>query len=787
MSSDFAYLASTKIGAGTSPGINTTGAKLLVAVVVDTPSTSPPTDSQGNTWIPLTEYSSDFGGKGRMYYVLNPTTNASHTFTTTGGLTVAAYSCTGTPALGQAMGVSNNGGVNAGSLTPYKDNCLLVAGITGTAYTATIDGGFTRRQVDTTGFSSSIADLAQTTAAAASPTWAGSTNANAAFLAYFKLADAVIISNGTGGGPATTGSSWVGGVAPTDGNLAYLADGDTISHASGTWTIGDGDPTHHAIRTLGTGGTGILNVTGGTLVLKASVLQGNATWSITGTPVINYTDDTDGTWTIADAHNQSNARLVLQGTSDGSRITVQATSTGKLSFTTASLQGGLIRAQYVNFSGITGSGGYGFLSWPTNNANQEWFLNCSFDGCSHFDHLNGAMAAGAVCRIEDTQWTNTVSDQCIGAVLAADNALSGGTRTIIGNGFDKGIGTVASSGQWRDFTCYGNFFGGRLLQFSAATKFAAFYDNFVVSPGGSITLNWYTPTLATQRNYLHFHDQAGQILNLHALTPFASMRGFILEPGNTDTTGDIFMLDGTTATLEIAYNLMLPNSGGDHAGQFISALGAAGMAITAIHNTFPTSGALIETGSISYGEGYGGHADMFPAIKSNIAWSPNGSGYLFTRRINRTVSNGCQTANITHNAISNCSAGNLGFPGFADEGTDGTFAAMFAGGGPNANGVTTAPAFAAPTRRLTTWAVARSYSSASTYNNRTTDAWAALKADPRNRIPDLISYVSDGWKSTNADYEDAGADGVTIGSEGYTVAVPTTTRRGMDNRRLRPF
>lgn len=583
------------------------------------------------------------------------------------------------------------------------------------------------------------------------------------------IADAVIVYQGLNAG-----------TVPGDGDLVVISDGHTVDIAAGnTVTIGDGDPTHYAIRTAGTGGTGILNITGGTLNLKASVLQGNATWSITGTPTINYTDNSDGTWTIGDAHNQTSARLVMTGTSNGSRITVASTSTGKLSFTTASLQGGLIRAQYVNFSGITGSGGYGFLSWPSNNANQEWFLNCSFDACSHFEHVNGNMAAGAVCRIERTYWTNTVSDQCIGAVLAADNAISGGTRTLIGNGFDKGGGTIASAGQWRDFTSYRNYWGGRLLQFNAATRFASIDQNFIVSPGGSITLNWHTPTLATERNYIYFKSDAGQISNLHALTPFADMRGFILEPDDTDTTGDIFMLDGTNSTYEIAYNLMLPNAGGSHAGQFVSALGALGLSLSVHHNTFVTSAALIETGSISYGEGtvgaYNGHANMFSEIHSNSVWSPNGTGYLFTRRITRTVSDGCAAANIRNNGVYNCSAGNLGFPGIADEGTDGTFAPMFSTGTPNAGGTTENPRYFDPSRRLADWAAARGYA----------DGREALHTDPYNRIPDLIDYVAAGWRVTNPTYETGGRDGDTIGSEVYVAA--STGRRGMNNRLLRPY
>ena len=136
---------------------------------------------------------------------------------------------------------------------------------------------------------------------------------------------ATITSNGTGGGPATTGASWAGGVAPGDGDLAIIANGDTITHASGTWTIGDGNPANLAIRTAGSSGTGILNVSGGTLVLKGSVLQGAATWNITGVPSIQFNCATNGTWRVSDNH-VTNAKLVVLGTSDGSRATFSKSS-----------------------------------------------------------------------------------------------------------------------------------------------------------------------------------------------------------------------------------------------------------------------------------------------------------------------------------------------------------------------------------------------------------------------------------------------------------------------------
>lgn len=574
-------------------------------------------------------------------------------------------------------------------------------------------------------------------------------------------------------GDLADGSTWVGGVAPNPagGDLIRIANGHTVTHraADGLYILGDGDVSHFAIAPSVANGTGIFVVEdGAALTLTSSVKQGNAAWTI-GEATIEYDNASNGTWQISDAHNQS-ASLTITGTDTNNRATVESVDTGKLSFISGDfLRGGQFRAQYVDFTGITSSGGFGWKTYLSTSGNSSYWLDCSFDACSAIV-INAAIVDGTTFRVENTVWTNTVSIACLGKDIS-QSSITSGTRTIIGNAFDKGIGGHdGGAGAWSGFTCQKNFIGGQVPQTSVNYPFAVFEDNFIVDDDDA-QMNWYTPTTASQRNYLHKHSQAGTISNAHCFGVGADMKGWIVEPGDTDTTGDVFPLPTSgTLTVGIAYNLILPNKNGEHCGIAITGFGAAGITVTVENLTFVTSADSNESGAICWGSSYGGHESMYASIKNCIAWSPNGSGYLLIRRVLRTVGDVCLAADITNNGIYNCSAGNLGFTGFADKATDGTFVDMFSTGTPNASGVYTDPEFVDNTARLTTWAVARGHTVAASYNDRVTDAWAALKADPLNEIPDLIEWVSSRWKATNTDYKLSGDGGVDLGSEGWIAA-----------------
>ncbi len=199
-------LVSSAKTTGTSAGIDTTGATLLVIVQSAVSGMSAPSDSKGNTWTKLTEQ----GGSGvtAIYYAANPTVGTGHTFTqggTAGSLAVAAFSGALTVApFDQQSGAAWDGSSPdaAGSVTPSENNELVIAGA-GSSFTGpSIDGGFTIAQytdfVGGTNYGSALAYLIQTTATAANPSWT-TTGGCAPVCATFK-------SSGGGGGGAKAGA-----------------------------------------------------------------------------------------------------------------------------------------------------------------------------------------------------------------------------------------------------------------------------------------------------------------------------------------------------------------------------------------------------------------------------------------------------------------------------------------------------------------------------------------------------------------------------------------------------
>lgn len=191
---------------GTSAGVDTTGATLLVVSVSWYGSSARPTltDSKSNTWVALTEQKFSVAGNV-LFYCKNPTAGSGHTFTLSGS---SIYSCgqmeafsgtnTSAPFDVESGATSSAFSLATGSITPTVDGCVIVAGLSAGDGTAgySIGSGFT--VTDAYNHNPSAAEggaaayLIQTTAAAVNPTWSASTPGSspgvAATIAAFKPA-----------------------------------------------------------------------------------------------------------------------------------------------------------------------------------------------------------------------------------------------------------------------------------------------------------------------------------------------------------------------------------------------------------------------------------------------------------------------------------------------------------------------------------------------------------------------------------------------------------------------
>jgi lysophospholipase L1-like esterase len=229
---------------GTTTGIDTTGATLLVAAVTYF-SSGTLTDSKGNTWTALTAR----GGFGfeQIYYCVSPTSvGTGHTISYSGGFTVLQLlAFSGVAAFDKTAGAN---GLTPGSITPTNANELVITLVqdhgTGNDFTSAPAGFTLTGHVSgntSNNFATGVAYQIQTSATAANPTWTetGSGDAPGSTIAAFT-------ATGGGGGGATTytlsgPSSGATGSPSTNFTVqavGTLGSGVTITpHTSGTGTF----------------------------------------------------------------------------------------------------------------------------------------------------------------------------------------------------------------------------------------------------------------------------------------------------------------------------------------------------------------------------------------------------------------------------------------------------------------------------------------------------------------------------------------------------------------------
>lgn len=194
---------------GTSPTgqVNTTGATCLVGTVSGyNPGglTGNPTDSAGNTWTagPDNDASTSTDTQVGMWYVSNPTTSATHTFTYNNGgtnnyngLFIAAFSSAAGCTLDNHSAANNFN--RPGALTPSVNNTLLVTGYVNNdaiSGAPTVDSGFTIGTNNSIAYSGATNEgggqgyLILGTAASKNPTWtnSGGTTNGASMMLVFK-------------------------------------------------------------------------------------------------------------------------------------------------------------------------------------------------------------------------------------------------------------------------------------------------------------------------------------------------------------------------------------------------------------------------------------------------------------------------------------------------------------------------------------------------------------------------------------------------------------------------
>ncbi|MBA3708259.1 MAG: hypothetical protein H0W83_05520 [Planctomycetes bacterium] len=301
----------------------------------------------------------------------------------------------------------------------------------------------------------------------------------------------------------------------------------------------------------------------------------------------------------------------------------------------------------------------------------------------------------------------------------------------------------------------GNFFNENLgLTNTPMPRF----DGNLVRNGVHRDLNWYGDI--TNSYVLHDHT----VPNPHSLSLRGGrdqlVDGVIFEYSGTDGQGDMVIPDAaqqpTTAT--IRHCIVLPNSGGQHAGTLFSGGGGINNTIVCEHNTFVASD---EPGTV-LGETYLGHQGMVGSFRSNICWSRVRGPLTFLVHQYSQVPDLISAANV---------ACNLGFnllPGANGHGYDVHAVGAF---GDKDLPFDTDPRFVDPDRNIPTWYRSiRGRSTGSDAGDRAA-ALAELKKrndptgyDPAFSIEALMRYVRAGFAPQNPALKGTAHDGTDVGA-----------------------
>lgn len=192
-SSPFTFIGSVSVGAAaggddiTSGPLDTTGAKLLVVILESYNSSTEPviTDNASNTYVTTLTARDSAQARIHIVYKILPTTNAAHTFTSTGtdsfsSFTVLAFGGPSAVTVDVQNGHASGSGTTEqpGSITPSVDNCVLITAMCIDVLqiaAPTINLSFNQNGFVNVAAGAHFGEVAayqiQTTATARNPTW----------------------------------------------------------------------------------------------------------------------------------------------------------------------------------------------------------------------------------------------------------------------------------------------------------------------------------------------------------------------------------------------------------------------------------------------------------------------------------------------------------------------------------------------------------------------------------------------------------------------------------------